>query len=45
MKESQSAQIEAKLKKIIELKTQSQKEDKRLNNVPYGTKVREAGRP
>ena len=39
MKESQSAQIEAKLKKIIELHTQSQKEDKRLKNVPYGTKV------
>ena len=38
-KESQSAMIEAKLKKMIELQTQSQKENKRAQNVPHGTKV------
>ena len=39
MEESQRAQIEAKLKKMIELQTQSQKENKRVKNVPYNTKV------
>ncbi len=39
MEESQRAKIEAKLKKMIELQTQSQKENKRVKNVPLGTKV------
>ena len=39
MKESQRAMIEAKLKRMIELQNPSQKENKRLKNVPYGTKV------
>ena len=39
MEESQRAQIEAKLKKMIELQTQSQKENKRVKNVPHGVKV------
>ena len=39
MEESQRAKIEAKLKKMIELQTQSQKEKKRVKNVPHGTKV------
>jgi hypothetical protein len=39
MEESQRAKIEAKLKKMIELQTQSQKEKKRVKNIPHGTKV------
>ena len=39
MEESQSAKIKAKLKKMIELQTQSQKENKRIKNIPHGTKV------
>ena len=39
MKESQRAKIEAKLKKMMELQTQSQKENKRIKNIPYSTKV------
>ena len=39
MEESQRAKIEAKLKKMIELQTQSQKEKKRVKNIPNGTKV------
>ena len=39
MEESQRAKIEAKLKKMIELQIQSQKENKRVKNVPYRTKV------
>jgi len=39
MEESQRAKIEAKLKRMIELQTQSQKEDKRVKNVPHGTRV------
>ena len=47
MKESQRAKIEAKLKKMIELQTQSQKENKRLKNIPYSTRVirRRTGSP
>ena len=39
MEESQKAKIEAKLKKMIELQTQSQKEKRRVKNVPHGTRV------
>lgn len=39
MEESQRAKIDAKLKKMIELQTQLQKENKRVKNVPQGTKV------
>ena len=39
MEESQRAKIEAKLKKMIKLQTQSQKETKRVKNVPHGIKV------
>jgi hypothetical protein len=39
MEESQRAKIEAKLKKMIALQTQSQKENKRVKNVPHGIKV------
>ncbi len=39
MEESQRAKIEAKLKKMIELQTQPPKENKRVKNVPHGTKV------
>jgi len=39
MEESQRAKIEAKLKKMIELQTKSQKEKKRVKNVPHGTRV------
>ena len=39
MEESQRAKIEAKLKKMIELQTQSQKENKRVKNIPDSTNV------
>jgi hypothetical protein len=39
MEESQRAKIEAKLKRMIELQTQSQKKNKRAMNIPYSTKV------
>ena len=39
MKESQSAKIESKLKKMIELQNQPQKENNRLKTVSCGTKV------
>ena len=39
MEESQRAKIEAKLKKMIELQTQSRKENKRIKKVPHGIKV------
>ena len=39
MKESQRAKIEAKLKRMIELQTQSRKEKRRVKNVPHGTRV------
>ena len=39
MEESQRAKIEAKLKKMIELQTQSEKEKRRVKNVPHGTRV------
>ena len=41
MEESQTAKIEAKLKKMIKLHTQSQKENenRRVKNVPHGIKV------
>jgi hypothetical protein len=39
MEESQRAKIEAKLKRMLELQTQSQKENKRVKNVPNGTRV------
>jgi len=39
MEESQRAKIEAKLKKMIALQTQPQKENKRVKNVPHGIKV------
>ena len=39
MEPSQRAKIEAKLKKMIQLQTQSEKENKRVKNVPHNTKV------
>ena len=39
MEASKMAKIEAQLKKMIELQTQSQKENKRVNNVPHNTRV------
>jgi hypothetical protein len=39
MEESQRAKIEAKLKRMIELQNQSQKEKRRVKNVPNGTRV------
>jgi hypothetical protein len=39
MEESQRAKIEAKLKRMLELQTQSQKENKRVKNIPHGTRV------
>ena len=39
MEESQRAKIEAKLKKMIELQTRSQKENNRARNIPYSTRV------
>ena len=39
MEESQWAKLEAKLKKMIELQAQSEKENKRVKNVPYNTRV------
>jgi len=39
MEESQRAKIEAKLKKMIKLQTESQEKNKRVKNVPYSTKV------
>lgn len=39
MEESQRAKIEAKLKRMIELQNQSQKENKRVKNIPHGTRV------
>ena len=47
MEESQRDKIEAKLKKMIELQTQSQKENIRVKDIPYNTKVirRRTGSP
>lgn len=39
MQESQRNKIEAKLKRMIELQNQSQKENQRVNYIPPGTKV------
>ncbi len=39
MEAAQKAMLEAKLKKMIELQTQSQKENKRVKNVPHGIRV------
>ena len=39
MEESQRAKIEAKLKRMLELQAQSQKENKRVKNIPHGTRV------
>ena len=39
MKESQRAKIEAKLKKMIELQTQSQKEKRPVRELPHNTRV------
>ena len=39
MEQSQRAKIEAKLKKMIELQTQSERENKRVKNIPYNTRV------
>jgi len=39
MEESQRAKIEAKLKKMIALQTKSQKENIRVRDIPYSTKV------
>lgn len=39
MQESQTNKIEAKLKRIIEFQKQSQKENRRVNYIPPGTKV------
>ena len=39
MEKSQRAKIEAKLKKMIEIQTQSQKENKRIKNIPHNTRV------
>ena len=39
MQESQRNQIEAKLKRMIELQNQTQKENQRVNYIPPGTKV------
>ena len=39
MEESQRAKIEAKLKRMIEFQTRSQKEDKRVTHIPSSTRV------
>jgi len=39
MEESQRAKIEAKLKKMIEVQTQSQKAKKRVKCLPHNTRV------
>ena len=39
MEVSQRAKIEAKLKRMIELQAESQKENKRIKNVPPGTRL------
>ncbi len=39
MEAAQKAMLEAKLKKMIELQIQSQKENKPVKSVPYNTKV------
>ena len=39
MEESQMAKIEAKLKKMIEHQARSEKENKRVKNIPSSTRV------
>ena len=39
MEQLQRAKIEAKLKKMIELQTQSRNENNRIKNIPLNTKV------
>ncbi len=39
MEESQRAKIEAKLKRMMELQTQSREENIRVKDIPYNTRV------
>ncbi|MBL7217160.1 MAG: hypothetical protein ISS62_05660 [Desulfobacteraceae bacterium] len=39
MEESQRAKIEAKLKKMMEIQTRSQEENRRVQTIPYSTRV------